>query len=509
VKRTGCRELAEFRSAYVDGALADADRERVLAHLVGCASCRAEVDELRTVRELLKRMGQTSDDVPHAYELSSRLVSIAGREAYEPVWSRPFRRTRAGVLPSTRRAVRIRATAASLACGGLLSTLGVIGYAAAPTLDTVAVGDPSDRVRAEFASTLTQFPLASRSVNALMMTPKTELLTRAAPLSSPHDTKVAQLPVPSDTALTLLRRAAEESDQLSYSGTQEVAATSEGETISANVQISSEAGQGSVVSVYNQLGRQVVNGFVPASRSTRVADQELLSLLPHNYRISGWVGSTVVGRAATVVEASPDDGADDDVAARWWIDNATGLLLWQETYDPSGRVVLAAGFTSLTITEKRAFLEHLAPRLATSTTTASLTLSNVGELTSRGWYCRGDLAGLSLVRLRTDEAIDPDALHMVYSDGVSTLSVFEQRGQLSGPPAGSRYDEVLQAHVAAGTPTMATWQSGDRVFTVVTDGSAELVRAAVQTLPHVQVPSPTTMERIRAGWVRILERLVR
>jgi hypothetical protein len=98
---------------------------------------------------------------------------------------------------------------------------------------------------------------------------------------------------------------------------------------------------------------------------------------------------------------------------------------------------------------------------------------------------------------------------MVYSDGVSTLSVFEQRGRLSGPPAGSRYDESLHAHLAAGPPTMATWQSGDRVFTVVTDGSADLVRTAVRALPHVEVPSPTTMERIRAGWVRILERLVR
>ena len=33
-----CADLAESRSAYVDGALGDADRERLLAHLVGLSS---------------------------------------------------------------------------------------------------------------------------------------------------------------------------------------------------------------------------------------------------------------------------------------------------------------------------------------------------------------------------------------------------------------------------------------------------------------------------------------
>jgi len=248
---------------------------------------------------------------------------------------------------------------------------------------------------------------------------------------------------------------------------------------------------------------------VPASASSRIADRQLLSLLPHNYDISGWVGSTVLGRPVTVVEAATDEGDDSRIAARWWIDNGTGLLLWQETYDPSGAVALAAGFTSITVTGKPSFLEHPPPRLATSTTTASLTLSNVADLASRGWYCQGELAGLSLVRLRSDEAIDPDALHMVYSDGVSTLSVFEQRGRLTGPPAGSHYDADLRAHVAAGAPTMATWQSGDRVFTVVSNGSEDLVRSAVRALPHVEPASPTTMERVRAGWLRIFERVVR
>jgi len=51
--RGDCEALAEQRSALVDGALSDADRERVLAHLVSCAPCRAEVAELSRLRRLL------------------------------------------------------------------------------------------------------------------------------------------------------------------------------------------------------------------------------------------------------------------------------------------------------------------------------------------------------------------------------------------------------------------------------------------------------------------------
>ena len=41
MRKAPCAELAELRSAYVDGALDEGDRERLLTHLVGCADCRA------------------------------------------------------------------------------------------------------------------------------------------------------------------------------------------------------------------------------------------------------------------------------------------------------------------------------------------------------------------------------------------------------------------------------------------------------------------------------------
>ena len=83
MKASPCAELAELRSAYVDGALDDADRERLLTHLVDCTDCRREVAELRRVRDLLGRT--RTDPGPATDDLSHRLVSIAGDEATEPL----------------------------------------------------------------------------------------------------------------------------------------------------------------------------------------------------------------------------------------------------------------------------------------------------------------------------------------------------------------------------------------------------------------------------------------
>ena len=86
------------------------------------------------------------------------------------------------------------------------------------------------------------------------------------------------------------------------------------------------------------------------------------------------------------------------------------------------------------------------------------------------------------------------------------MSVVEQRGRLSGAPTGSTRNETLGAWVTSGMPTTATWTSGDVVLTAVTDGSRETLAAAVAALPHEARQQPTTMERVRAGWSRILGR---
>ncbi len=86
----------------------------------------------------------------------------------------------------------------------------------------------------------------------------------------------------------------------------------------------------------------------------------------------------------------------------------------------------------------------------------SLTLSSAAELVNSGWFCEGELGEMSLVRLRSDEPDQPGALHMVYSDGVSTLSVFEQRGRLGtvlGEGGRGRDEALVTRQLAERLPT--------------------------------------------------------
>ena len=111
---------------------------------------------------------------------------------------------------------------------------------------------------------------------------------------------------------------------------------------------------------------------------------------------------------------------------------------------------------------------------------------------------------MTLVRIQSDRASNPDLVHLVYSDGLSTVSVLQQRGRLTAAPEGSQWDAALGAHVRRGASGVATWQSGEMVLTVVTDGSAGLLAEAVESLPHDGAMTQTTLYRIKAGWARIL-----
>ncbi|HXP58135.1 MAG TPA: zf-HC2 domain-containing protein [Streptosporangiaceae bacterium] len=65
--------LGDRLSALIDGELNAAERDRVHAHLAGCAECRAEANELRALKKELRDLG----DVPPGDGLTRRLIGIA------------------------------------------------------------------------------------------------------------------------------------------------------------------------------------------------------------------------------------------------------------------------------------------------------------------------------------------------------------------------------------------------------------------------------------------------
>jgi negative regulator of sigma E activity len=363
------------------------------------------------------------------------------------------------------------------------------------------IADPTSEAQAAFSSSLGQFPLASDALNAVMMADSSGLTTSSSPpLQGPIPPTGPTLTAAE--AQAAMQRAAHAAHSVSYSGSQSFLAYRNSRVIVAQIQVDARAGQGSQVMVKSQTGQQLLKGFTPAMVSSRVVDEELLGLLERNYQLSATSGASVAGRSATLVTATRDGSYP--AAARWWVDDATGIVLWQETYDENGSVDLSYGFTSVSVSRRDSILAHLPPRLAVPRTNTSLTISSAAELGASGWSSPRKLAGLSLVKLRSDRADNPDALHLIYSDGLTTVSVFEQRGQLTIAPQNSQWDASMAAHVRRGASDVATWQSGDLVFTVVTDGTEGALAEVVGSLPHDEGAMPTTLGRIKTGWARIL-----
>ena len=169
VKARSCAELAELRSAFVDGALGDADRERLLAHLVDCGDCRREVAELRHVRSLLTGStdpGLTPVDLSLPTGLDRR--RRGHRAVVDPSVPANGRRRRAAQpAPPDADPGVVGVLGCSLT---VLAVLG-IGYLAAPADDAVAALDPTHRAVTEFTSVVSGFPLDGRVSAALQGRP--------------------------------------------------------------------------------------------------------------------------------------------------------------------------------------------------------------------------------------------------------------------------------------------------------------------------------------------------
>lgn len=494
MKRRSCADLAEARSAYVDGYLEEAERQTLLAHLSDCAACREEVADLQRLRSLLTDSGHQAR-VPT--ELTDRLAAIADTDDNDP-------------------ATGTRLKTASLAGVVVLIVLITgVGYVAAPA-ERGGIADPTASVRADFSAVVAQLPLTNAGVAAALTVDPQRLRSGDADLD--QDPTMSGPGLDQHQIVSLLQKADWASAQVPYSGVQQVVAPRDGQTTAADVTVDFAPGRGSQVAVRALDGHLAGSGLVPTPAASRIAASNQISALSGSYRLTGTTGGTVLGRPVARIQAWRRAPAAAQPDAIWWIDTATGLVLRQQVFDDTGRLVLSARYTWLmtgpdsvaaiagSARPARA-IGAPAAVLTRSLTTATFTTASAGALSSQGWFCRSELAGMQLVRLRADAPAEPGVLHMVYTDGLSTVSVFERRGRLADPPAASTWDPTLGAYRTDAMVNTATWQSGDAVFTVATDGPTALRDTVVAALPHTPGVRRTTIGRIRAGWSRILHAL--
>lgn len=108
--------LGKRLSALIDGELGDSDRERVLAHLAWCETCREEAAALRVVKQRMRALGgATAGDA-----LNRRLIALAALYGGPLPRPRPsvrrYRWRAAGRRPPSRAHRRRRAWSWVAAC---------------------------------------------------------------------------------------------------------------------------------------------------------------------------------------------------------------------------------------------------------------------------------------------------------------------------------------------------------------------------------------------------------
>ncbi|GAA4133813.1 sigma-E factor regulatory protein RseB domain-containing protein [Actinomadura keratinilytica] len=307
---------------------------------------------------------------------------------------------------------------------------------------------------------------------------------------------------PSDSeAVRLLRDAAEAARRVPYEGVQVVTTWNRrgGRPVTSRVDIAHTPGEGTYV------GDRADDGGRAAYRSDAAAGHgpltgftaAMLELLTRNYAVVRADDSSVCGRAARVVEARRRDGSP---AGRFWIDAETGLMLYRELLDGTGRTITATGFDQVTIPSGGRGGEDapargtalgkaaVAPARNVSPWEDRLDPAELGDLRDHGWPLPRALPGLSLSDARRSTTRPTDGtVHLTFSDGLESVSVFVQRGSLDETSLTDWNRTVTEGDTVFRRRALrqwAVWADDGYVFTVVTDGPEAAAERAVDALPH-------------------------
>ncbi|MBO2455091.1 hypothetical protein J4573_48955 [Actinomadura barringtoniae] len=354
-------------------------------------------------------------------------------------------------------------------------------------------------------------PLRRRSSAALLAGGLAAALALAGALAG--DACAARRVESDPEAVRLLEAATKAARQVPYEGTQFLTTWGHKGSTTSLVRVAHTPGAGT----YFDAGEPVQRGTAPVSGPSRTggstaertyqADSsvgrsaligfttEMLALLTRNYSLVRAADASVCGRQARVIEARRSNGT---AAGRFWVDSETGLMLHRELLDAGGRSVAATGFRELRIA-----------RPARDTRVALRGGRSVGEstvpvVTASPWEDRlasGDLASLRRSGWRIPDALPEhfklydarrdtkaDTVHLSYTDGLSAVSVFVQRG---GAVDRSRMNGWQRTRDDGKTifrrdslQHWAVWSGDGYVYTVLTDAPQDTADSVIDALPE-------------------------
>lgn len=228
----------------------------------------------------------------------------------------------------------------------------------------------------------------------------------------------------------------------------------------------------------------------------------LVSLLGGHYVALYRGTSLAVGRTALVVELRRADGS---LAARFWLDKKTMVPLRREVYDTSAELISQDAFVQVqfgALTRPPAAVAAAKRPAGSAWAAVTAPAQLVGELNRKGWRLPGALpGGLPLYAATRSKSGAGQVVQLGYSDGLSVVSLFVQRGGLAQKPAGWQQSSLLghQVYVAGHS---IIWAASGFVYTMIADAPPRVVAQVVASLP--QNAAPGVLGRIRHGLARLV-----
>ena len=303
-------------------------------------------------------------------------------------------------------------------------------------------------------------------------------------------------------AVALLYRAMSAQDRLTYVGTQYMSAWSaldRSRSTSAIVRL--RHSDGTTMLALDHGNRAVT---LPEQAGAWLAGEGgPIALLVRAYDVEFLGHARVAGRPVDIVGARRPDGS---LAARLWLDSEHALALRREVYDEAGHTVSASAFVEIDIAPGESRFMGVTPRTTASTaglapSVSKLSHADLAAMRADGWRCPTELAGELMLY---EAARHGGAIQLSSSDGVATVSVFEQYGRLD-PQTLEGFDQTEHdggvVYTSPGPPSQFVWATDDgRVITVVADGSLEGVDSVLEEYPPGEVgTSSGLIHRIGRG----------
>jgi sigma-E factor negative regulatory protein RseB len=208
---------------------------------------------------------------------------------------------------------------------------------------------------------------------------------------------------------------------------------------------------------------------------------QMVGLLAENYRVFLAGRGQVAGRPVQELVLRHPDGR---LAARFWLDSVTKLPLRRETFDGHARMVSDDAFVTLKLGPLTA---AAVPRTASATGGKPLAGGQLTRLRAAGWPLPAQLPG-QLTLLRASETGGPSdaVVDLAYSDGLSVISLFVQRGHL--PAQLNGWSEVAlrgdRVYASGRDHRSVAWSARGFVYTLIADAPDQTLDQVVGVLPH-------------------------